>query len=38
LKLLVSTCEYIKPSEAVRDQLILNLRDNSAREKLLDKS
>jgi len=38
LKLLVQRCNYKDPEEAVRDQLILNIKDEIAREKILDKA
>jgi len=36
LRVLVSTCNYINPEEMLRDQFILQVRNNSLREKLLD--
>ena len=38
LRTLVSTCGYDKPEEALRDQFVLQIYDQSAREKLLDEA
>lgn len=38
LRTLVSSCEYINPEEALRDQFVLQIRDPKCREKLLDQA
>ena len=38
LKLLAASCEYQNANEAVRDQLVLNMKDDEACEKVLDKA
>ena len=38
LKVLVATCNYTNVDEALRDQFVLQLRDNAIREKLLDQA
>lgn len=37
LKILIASCEYANNDEAIRDQVILNMKDEGAREKILDK-
>ena len=37
LKILAKNCKYHDVDEAVRDQLLLNITDDKAREKLMDK-
>ena len=38
LRTLVSKCEYDKPAEALRDQFVLQIYDENAREKLMDEA
>ena len=38
LKILVLTCNYDKPHDAIRDVLVLHLRDEKSREKIMDKA
>lgn len=38
LKLLIASCEYPNEEEAIRDQVVLNMNDSTAREKILDKA
>jgi len=38
LRLLARSCDYKDPQEAIRDILVLQMRDEKAREKILDKS
>lgn len=38
LKTLASTCQYTEPDEIIRDQLIVSIKNDAAREKIIDKA